>query len=35
LFKTLTVDLRYDDTAGGEIGDVYGNRVVISGRLAL
>jgi hypothetical protein len=35
LFKKLTLDLRYYDTARGELGEVYGNRVVLSGRLAL
>ena len=35
LFKKLTVDLRYYDTARGELGETYGNRVVLSGRLAL
>jgi len=35
LFKKLTVDLRYYDTARGELGETYGNRVVLSGKLAL
>jgi hypothetical protein len=34
-FKKLGVDLRYYDTARGELGEIYGNRVVLSGRLAL
>jgi uncharacterized protein (TIGR02001 family) len=34
-FKKLTVDLRYYDTNRGELGEIYDNRVVLSGRLAL
>lgn len=34
-FKKVTVDLRYFDTARGQLGEVYENRVVLSGRLAL
>jgi uncharacterized protein (TIGR02001 family) len=33
-FKKLTVDLRYYDTNRGELGEIYHNRVVLSGRLA-
>ena len=35
LFKKMTMDLRYYDTAQGELGEAFGNRVVLSGRLAL
>jgi hypothetical protein len=35
LFKKVTVDLRYYDTAQGHLGEVYHGRVVLSGRLAL
>ena len=31
----MTMDLRYYDTAQGELGEAYDNRVVLSGRLAL
>ena len=35
LFRKLTVDLRYYDTAQSHFGEVYDGRVVLSGRLAL
>lgn len=35
LWNKLTLDLRYYDTAQGELGEIYGNRIVVSGRLAL
>ena len=34
-FDKLTADLRYYDSARGELGEAYGNRVVVSARLAL
>jgi hypothetical protein len=33
-FNKLLVDLRYYDTNRGELGEIYDNRVVLSGRLA-
>ena len=33
--KKVTLDARYYDTARGELGEVYDNRVVVSARLAL
>jgi hypothetical protein len=35
LFKKVTLDARYYDTAQRELGETYDNRVVVSGRLAL
>lgn len=35
LFKKLTVDLRYFDTAQSELGETYRGRLVVSGKLAL
>ena len=33
--KKVTADLRYYDTARGELGEVYDNRVVLTGKVAL
>lgn len=34
-FKNFAVDLRYYDTSRGKLGDIFDNRVVVSGRLTL
>ena len=35
VFKKVTIDARYYDTNRGELGEVYDNQIVVSGRLTL